>query len=104
MLENHDYYIKVGRLDDLRRAGYLKISLKGRKIMIVFSDSGLVAMDLDYALDHSKHAASPRGLHDLDSDRLNILTGSFNKEWGKLTIYPVKIDGSDILISANPLN
>lgn len=103
MLENIDY-IKVGRLDDLRRAGYLKISFKGRQIMIVFSDSGLVAMDLDYALDQSNQAASPRGFHDLNSNRLNILTGSFDKDWGRLTIYPVKIDGSDILISVNPLN
>lgn len=62
MFADNDY-VRVGRLDDLQKAGYLKVRLMGRQIMIVFGDSHL-----------------------------------------RLTTYPVKIDGNDIFIGANPLN
>ncbi len=103
MFANIDY-VRVGRLDDLREVGYLKIMLKGRQIMIVCSDSGLVAMDLDSALDPSGQAAMPQGFHGLSTSQSNFLTGSFNKNWGRLTTYPVKIDGNNLLIGVNPFN
>jgi hypothetical protein len=97
-------YVRVGRLDDLREVGYLKIILKGRQIIIVCSDSGLVAMDLDSALDPWNQTALPSEFHRSRSDSLSFLAGSYGEDWGKLVIYPVKIDGNDVLIGFNPFN
>ncbi len=103
MFANIDY-VRVGRLDDLRKVGYLKIILKGRQIMIVCSDSGLVAMDLDSALDPWNQTARPPEFQRSCSGSLSFLAGSYGEDWGRLIIYPVKIDGNDVLIGVNPFN
>jgi hypothetical protein len=72
--------------------------------MIVFGDSGPVAMDLDPAIDPSCQTAMPKGFDGLSSGQRNFLTGSFNRNWGKLPAYPVKIDGDDLLIGIEPLD
>jgi hypothetical protein len=97
-------YVRVGGLGDLQKAGYLKIRLMGRQIMIFFRDSGPVAMDLDCSVDPSNRGALPPEFHRSSSDLPSLLTGSFGEDWGKLTVYPVKIDGNDVFVGVNPLN
>jgi nitrite reductase/ring-hydroxylating ferredoxin subunit len=97
-------YVRIGELADLQKTGYLKVRLMGRQIMIVFSDGGPVAVDLDSPIDSSNRGALPPEFHRSSSDLLNLLTGSYGEDWGKLTVYPVRIDGNDVFVGVNPVN
>ncbi|MEE9553011.1 MAG: hypothetical protein V3W18_01840 [candidate division Zixibacteria bacterium] len=97
-------YFKAGKLEDFKARGWLKITLYGRRIFVLDVDDELVAMDAGGIGARPCESPILAEYYGLGSMLLGSCDGSKNRQWGKVTQYPVKIDGDNIFVGSSSLS
>jgi hypothetical protein len=95
-------YIKVGRLQQMAERGWLKITLKGKTIMIIFLENDPLAVEISDSA-NPESLSLPEEFHPESADEFLPLIDPPMESWGYLKTYPVKIEDDDIFIGINPL-
>lgn len=95
-------YFKVGKMEQLAKNGWFKVTLKGKVIIIALIDNDPMAMEL-YDNTNPGVINLPYEFHPETSDLLEPLLDPPLETWGELKTYPVKIEKDDIFIGINPL-
>jgi len=95
-------YIKVGRADDIEKAGWVKVSRMGWDILIFSRDSEFVALELGKnwagkanSLSATEYNFSQSGLP-VTIDK--FLSGPRGSHWGQLQYFPVIVENEFVFV------
>ncbi len=96
-------YVKVGRLEDIEKRGFLKIRLFGRTVVVKYADQELIAMEVRSDFNDTLGQALPAEFHPESSDLLDPLLEPPKLNWARIKSYPIIIDDGDVLVELNPM-
>ena len=95
-------FIKVARLDDIKKHGWIKSNLMGREIVVMYNDKRCLAFELSrYGQPLSQYAmfddlnVSNTKIKDLID---GLFAGPNGQNWGRLRDYPVRIEGEFVYV------
>ncbi|OGC90759.1 MAG: hypothetical protein A2W25_13700 [candidate division Zixibacteria bacterium RBG_16_53_22] len=99
---SHVNYFNVGKAEDIRRSGWVKVYLMGWEVMVLPFDNGFFAIEIGELASHSLKSFLPddssftrpsvKGLID------KMLLGPAGTVWGKLRHFPVRIEDDFVLV------
>ena len=98
-------YIKIARLEDIKKHGWIKSSLMGRQIVVMYQDKKCLAFEvsrngqplLQYAMFDDLNVSNTKV-----KDLINgLFAGPDGQNWGRLRDYPVRIEGEFVFVGIN---
>jgi hypothetical protein len=101
MIAQTNYY-KVGRAEDIERAGWIKVFLLGWHILVFCRDREFYALDISETPERGSGATtlpnfdlSPSGLPNRVDKFLQSPGGN---RWGQLQYFPIVIDNDNVFV------
>jgi len=96
-------YLNAGNIDDLKRKGCSKFMFLDRYIMVCYFDGDFIAVDMGSASEILRSRSFPNDFRGQISKLMDSPEETYNSDWGKFTMYPVRIDGDSVLIGSSPI-
>jgi nitrite reductase/ring-hydroxylating ferredoxin subunit len=99
---SHVNYFKVGKTDDIRQNGWIKVRLMGWEIMVLASDRDFYAIEIGEFAGHALKSFLPDDNTFSKSGARNLigkmLMGPAGSLWGKLHYFPVMIEDDFVIV------
>jgi hypothetical protein len=99
---NHINYFRVGRLDDIRESGWVKVRLMGWEIAVFAIDKDFVAVEINGMKYQRSKSYLPNESHYSNSGagRLvdRFLMGPSGMLWGRLHQFPIRIEDDYVFV------
>jgi hypothetical protein len=101
MIAQVNYY-KVGRAEDIERAGWIKVFLLGWHILVFCRDREFFALDISESSSRESGSTTlPDFQHAQSGAPVKIdkfLRGPSGNRWGQLQYFPIVIDNDNVFV------
>lgn len=98
-------FIRIGKVDELRESGWIKVRLLGYEIVILSDKNEFVAIELNSLKGKSLKSFLPE---DFSFSRSGVkktvekfLSGPHGQSWGTLKYFPVRVEGDSIYVGVS---
>ena len=98
-------FIRVGKIDELRESGWIKVRLLGYEIAILGNKKEFIAIELNSLQRNSLKSFLPEDFPFSKSGVKKIvekfISGPHGQSWGTLKYFPVRVEGDSIYVGVS---
>ena len=95
-------YIKVGRAEEIRLAGWIRVSILGWDIVVISREKEFIALERGSSFSQNINAFPGEGHGYSRSGAFNMLdkflNGPSDSAWGKLQYFPVRVENDLVYV------
>jgi len=102
-MANRLTFVNAGKIVDIKEQGCLKTKIHGRYVMVCYLNGEFIAIDIGKVAEKTGNHSIPADLFGMTSLFSSSPESSIDADWGRLVLYPVKIDDENIFVGSNPI-
>lgn len=102
---NYGYYFKVGKIDEIKRLGFVKTRLLGHDIVVFYHQKDFFAVDVSVNVNKAGQTVKNDEWQFSSAGAINtirkFLSSPSDRAWARLNHFPVKLEDDFVFVGVS---